>query len=79
MITPRSPSSFGVFLSISATARRITLKVPLRLTRTTASNISSGIGPCLPTIFFTGPTAAQFTTMCSAPKAATVCCIACAT
>ncbi|MNT35739.1 hypothetical protein D3C72_1717780 [compost metagenome] len=50
MITPRSPSLSGVFCTIAAAARRIMLKVPIRLMRMVLSKASSGCGPFLPTV-----------------------------
>ena len=49
MMTPRSPS-MGSVAAIAAAARRITLKVPTRLIRTTRSKSASGNRPDLPNL-----------------------------
>src|SRR4051812_12860471 len=71
-ITPRSPST-GSLSTIAATASRMTLKVPIRLTRTTFSNASSGSTPCLPSTRPGVPTPAQLTTMRSGAWPVAVC------
>ena len=55
---------------IAAPASRIMLNVPMRLTRTTRSNASSGIGPSRPTTRAAVPMPAQLTRMLGAPSAA---------
>src|SRR3954452_18431712 len=71
-MTPRSPST-GSLSTIAATASRMTLNVPIRLTRTTFSNASSGSTPCLPSTRPGVPTPAQLTTMRSGACAVAVC------
>src|SRR3954468_6319335 len=61
-MTPRSPST-GSPSTTAATASRITLKVPIRLTRTTFSKASSGSTPCLPRTRPGVPMPAQLTTI----------------
>src|SRR3984885_5203212 len=69
MTTPRSPST-GSSLAISAAARRIMLKVPMRLTRITFSKSASGCGPSRPTTRLATPMPAQLTSTRAAPCAA---------
>src|SRR5277367_6547853 len=69
MTIPRSPS-IGSSLPISAAARRIMLKVPMRLTRITFSKSASGCGPSRPTTRFGVPTPAQLTSTRVGPCAA---------
>src|SRR4051794_41779677 len=71
-MTPRSPST-GSVSTIAAAASRMTLNVPIRLTRTTFSNASSGSTPCLPSTRPGVPTPAQLTTMRSGASAVAVC------
>src|SRR6202046_5250656 len=66
MMTPRSPS-IGSSLLIAALARRIMLKVPIRLTRTTLSKSASGWGPSRPTTRLATPTPAQLTSTRAGP------------
>src|SRR3954447_5639593 len=77
-MTPRSPST-GSLSTIAATASRMTLNVPIRLTRITCSNCSSGSTPCLPSTRPGVPMPAQLMTMRSGPRPAavdTACCTA---
>ena len=67
--TPRSPSASGSLASIAAAARRSTLKVPIRFTRTTASNGSNECGPRRPAVFSAQPMPAQQTEIRSEPAA----------
>src|ERR1700733_13539895 len=69
MTIPRSPS-IGSSLAISAAARRIMLKVPMRLTRITFSKSASGCGPSRPTTRLATPMPAQLTSTRAAPCAA---------
>src|SRR3984957_2739890 len=69
MTTPRSPS-IGSSLLIAALARRIMLKVPIRLTRITLSKSASGWGPSRPTTRLATPTPAQLTRTRAGPCAA---------
>src|SRR4029077_4940742 len=69
MTTPRSPS-IGSSLPISAAARRIMLKVPMRLTRITFSKSASGCGPSRPTTRLATPMPAQLTSTRATPCAA---------
>src|SRR3954471_18121059 len=71
-MTPRSPST-GSLSTIAATASRITLKVPIRLTRTTFSNASRGSTPCLPSTRPGVPMPAQLTRIRSGACAVAVC------
>ena len=71
MRTPRSPSASGSLASIADAAKRSTLKVPIRLTRTTDSNGSSACGPREPAVFSAQPMPAQQTDIRSGPAAAT--------
>src|SRR3984957_10610253 len=66
MMTPRSPS-IGSSLLIAALARRIMLKVPIRLTRITLSKSASGWGPSRPTTRLATPTPAQLTSTRAGP------------
>ena len=61
MQTPRSPSASGSLASMAAAARRSTLNVPIRFTRTTASKGSNACGPRLPAVFSAHPMPAQQT------------------
>src|ERR1700733_3870521 len=67
-MTPRSPS-IGSSLPISAAARRIMLKVPMRLTRITFSKSASGWGPSRPTTRLATPMPAQLTSTRATPCA----------
>src|SRR5579875_1708898 len=67
MTTPRSPSSRGGSVIMSAAARRIMLKLPIRLTLTTRAKSASGIGPSLPTMRAAGAMPAQLTRTRAAP------------
>src|SRR3954470_20156910 len=75
-MTPRSPST-GSVSTIAAAASRITLKVPIRLIRTTFSNASSGSTPCLPSTRAGVPTPAQLTTIRSGAWPTAVCTACC--
>ena len=75
-ITPRSPSSFGVFFAICVAHRRSTLNVPMRLISITLAKISSGIGPALLVVFIAAPVPAQLTLTWMAPNCFIVCCTA---
>src|SRR3954468_15651637 len=75
-ITPRSPST-GSVSTIAAAARRMTLKVPIRLIRTTFSNASSGNTPCLPSTRAGVPTPAQLMTIRSGAWPTAVCTACC--
>src|SRR5580698_7984962 len=68
MMVPRSPS-IGSSLAISAGARRIMLKVPMRLTRITFSKSASGWGPSRPTTRLATPMPAQLTSTRAGPCA----------
>ena len=65
-ITPRPPST-GSVAAIAAAARRITLKVPIRLISITLVNCSSGIGCPLRTTRPGGPIPAQLTVTRNGP------------
>src|ERR1700722_15885909 len=69
MMTPRSPS-IGSSLLIAALARRIMLKVPIKLTRTTLSKSARGGGPSRPTTRLPTPIPAQLTSTRAGPCAA---------
>ena len=73
MCTPRSPSVVGLVGQHRAAARRSTLKLPIRFTRMTVSNVSRLCGPLRPAVFSAGPMPAQLTLMRSpsSPAAAT--------
>src|SRR4051812_23072677 len=71
-MTPRSPST-GSLSTIAATASRMTLKVPIRLTRTTFSKASSGSTPCLPSTRPGVPMPAQLTTIRNGASPVAVC------
>src|SRR3954468_6978423 len=75
-MTPRSPST-GSLSTMAAGASRMTLKVPIRLIRTTFSNASSGSTPCLPRTRAGVPTPAQLTTIRSGAWPTAVCTAAC--
>src|SRR3954447_23549713 len=75
-MTPRSPSTRSLS-TIAATASRITLNVPIRLTRTTFSNASSGRTPCLPSTRPGVPMPAQLTTIRTGACAVAVCTACC--
>src|SRR3954468_9839132 len=75
-MTPRSPST-GSVSTMAAVASRITLKVPIRLIRTTFSNASSGSTPCLPRTRAGVPTPAQLTTIRSGAWPTAVCTACC--
>src|SRR6185312_9427176 len=68
-MTPRSPS-IGSSLPIEAAARRIMLKVPIRLTRITRSKSASGWGPSRPATRLATPMPAQLTSTRAGPCAA---------
>ncbi len=70
-ITPRSPSALGWFVDIRAAARRIQLKVPIRLIWIVRVNAARSAGPRLPKVFSAVPIPAQFTRPCTEPKRAT--------
>src|SRR5450830_315592 len=71
MMTPRSPSSRASCAIMSAAARRIMLKVPIRLTLMMRLKSSSGIAwPSLPTRRLAPPMPAQLTRMRAGPWAA---------
>ena len=58
---PGRPALTGSVAAIAAAARRMTLNVPMRLTRIVRSNASSGAGPSRPTVRFAVTMPAQFT------------------
>src|SRR5829696_366274 len=58
---PRSPSASGSFAAIAAAARRSTLNVPMRFTRTTVSKGWRAAAPSLPTVRSAQPIPAQDT------------------
>ena len=64
---PRSPSSSGSSVLISAAASRMTLKLPIRLTSMTRRKASSGSGPSRPTMRPAVPMPAQLTAMRAGP------------
>src|SRR5467141_3198143 len=70
MMTPwvclPSPGSWS--REMTSATRRIMLKVPMRLMRTTFSNAASETGPSLPRIFIGVPTPAQLTRMRGVPR-----------
>ena len=71
MMTPRSPSSIGSAWLIAQLARRMTLKVPIRLTWITWENIARSCGPDLEIVRAARPMPAQFTTTRGAPNFST--------
>src|SRR3954447_13473612 len=75
-MTPRSPST-GSVSTMAAAASRMTLKVPIRLIRTTFSNASSGSTPCLPSTRAGVPTPAQLMTIRSGAWPTAVCTACC--
>src|SRR6202048_2040099 len=62
----RSPGSWS--REMTSATRRIMLKVPIRLMRTTFSNAASEAGPSLPRIFIGVPTPAQLTRTRGVPR-----------
>ena len=73
MTTPRWPDSSTVsVLAIASAARRITLKVPSRLTVMTVRNSSRSCGPFLDRMRPAQPTPAQLTTMRSGTPESTI-------
>src|ERR1700736_2952672 len=70
MMTPRSPSASGASPIMWAAARRIRLKLPIRLISITWRKASSAIGPSRPTMRAAGPMPAQLIRMRAAPCAA---------
>ena len=66
-ITPRSPSGPGSLAAMASAARRVTLKVPTRLTWTTVANRSSECGPWRPRTRSAGAIPAQLTAACRPP------------
>ena len=78
-MTPRSPSAFGVFCIMRAAVRRMTLKVPIRLTWITRSKRSRGSGPCRPMTRSAVAIPAQLTTIWTLPKRSCTCATARAT
>src|SRR5690606_34354652 len=74
MTTPRWPySSTGSVLAMASAARRMTLKVPSRLTVMTVRNSSRSCGPFLDRMRPAQPTPAQLTTMRSGAPDSTTC------
>jgi len=71
MMTPRSPSSIGSAWLIAQLARRMTLKVPIRLTWITWENMARSCGPDLEMVRAARPMPAQFTTTRGAPSLST--------
>ena len=71
MMTPRSPSSIGSAWLMAQLARRMTLKVPIRLTWMTCANIARSCGPDLEMVRAARPMPAQFTTTRGAPSLST--------
>ncbi len=71
MTTPRSPSSFGSPPAIASAARRITLKLPIKLISIVRRKLSSPCAPLRPKIRSAGATPAQLITPCNAPKTLT--------
>jgi hypothetical protein len=69
IMTPRSPVASGSFLHIASAARRIMLKLPIRLIVITRVKSSSECAPSLPTVRAAGPTPAQLTRPISLPMA----------
>jgi len=67
IITPRSPVGSGGFFAIASAARRIMLKLPIRLMPITRAKRSSGCAPSLPTVLAAGPMPAQLTSPISLP------------
>src|SRR5947209_11374978 len=75
-MTPRSPSTASLS-TMRATASRMTLNVPIRLTVTTRANCSSGSTPSRPSTRPGVPMPAQLTTIRNGPAdaaASTACC-----
>src|SRR5258705_2659047 len=70
-ITPRSPLASAGCTLIFAAARRIALKVPIKLIFTARSKLASAWGPLRPITRSPGATPAQFTRPWIAPKADT--------
>ena len=68
---PRSPPSSGSFPAIAAAASRSTLNVPIRFTRTTASNGSRAAGPSFFTVRSAQPIPAHETARRSSPACST--------
>ena len=65
--TPRSPVGSGAFFAIASAARRIMLKLPIRLIWMTLANRPSACAPSLPTVRAAGAMPAQLTRPKSAP------------
>jgi len=68
MITPFSPSSFGVLFTICATARRATLKVPIKLIWIIRLKVARGMGPFFDSILPGSPMPAQLITTLMPPN-----------
>ena len=74
MITPRSPvSACGSLCVMASAARRIMLKVPIRLMLMVRAKDSSRCAPFLPATFSAGATPAQLISAASWPSACAFC------
>ena len=67
MMAPRSAVGSGSFLHMASAAKRIMLKVPIRLTVTALVNTARECAPFLPTVFSAGAMPAQLTKPISLP------------
>ena len=61
MMTPRSPLDSGSFWLMASAAKRIMLKLPIKLTVIVFVKTSNLWAPCLPTVFSAGAMPAQLT------------------